>query len=324
MFPARWPSKRLRNLKTVMEWRKRLNQSVARLPLAGQIEVLDWAYEAHLPDNVPHRHTYFEVCQIGDYGRGEFRVEGIAHAISSGDVFIARPGVVHQIVNTARRKMELSWLCFGWTPDKNVNKTSHETFSLLRAFSDSDVLVSHDEDKNVASVWNALRVAAQSDVAIGQSQQLHALSSALVLSIAQNGTDLARGADRVLESDDAHRLAKLATRYIHDNLDRRLTVEEIASQVHLSPRHLTRLMHDFTGTSPAIYIERARMDRARALLLHSSTQIKEIARQIGYADVHHFTRVCTRVLGSSPTNVRAQRNISKHDVPNRQKIGALV
>ncbi len=307
-----------------MDWTKRLNQVAVRLPLAGSIEILNWAYEPHLSDNVPHRHTYFEVCQIGAHGRGEFRVAGQPHPISSGDLFIARPGVVHQIVNTVRPKIELSWVCFSWMPERS----SGESLQLLRAFADSDVLVARDENRCVASIWQALRVISAVDVAIGQEQQILALSSALLLAIAQSGAEVQPSLSFTSENNDGSRLTKLATRYIHDNLNRRLTVEEIAQQVHLSPRHLTRLMQQFTGVAPAAYIERARMDRARALLLHSSTQLKEIAREVGYADVHHFTRVCTRVWGQSPGVLRAQgenaNGENAADVLNRQKVGALV
>jgi hypothetical protein len=37
-----------------MDWIKRLNQVGGRLSLAGRVEILNWAYHPHLPDNVPH------------------------------------------------------------------------------------------------------------------------------------------------------------------------------------------------------------------------------------------------------------------------------
>ena len=60
-----------------MDWIERLNRAPARLPLAlgmerAAAEVLHWAYQPHLNDNQPHRHTYFEVCLVGAYGAGRF------------------------------------------------------------------------------------------------------------------------------------------------------------------------------------------------------------------------------------------------------------
>ena len=53
--------------------------------------------------------------------------------------------------------------------------------------------------------------------------------------------------------------ARLAVRFIHDNLNRPLPLSEIAAQAHVSPRHLSRL-RDATspGNSPAQYITHAR------------------------------------------------------------------
>ena len=65
-----------------------------------------------LPDNVPHRHAYFEVCRVGERGRGQYLVNGVPHAIGPGDLFFSRPGVLHQIVNTEQPMMELFWMTF--------------------------------------------------------------------------------------------------------------------------------------------------------------------------------------------------------------------
>ncbi len=289
-----------------MEWTKRLNQVVGRLPSAGALEVLHWAYDSALSDNVPHRHTFFEVCQVGSHGRGEFRVQNQVHHIAPGDIFIARPGVVHQIVNCARQKMELSWVSYGWIPSAQSSGEQAENDIAMRHFADSSVVIAPDNDQRIASIWRALRVIGEGDAAVGQNAQLRALAIALVLAIAQIGAGAPIASDRVLETNDLDLVARLATRYIHDNLNRRLSVEEIAAQVHFSPRHLTRLMQKFAGVSPAAYIERARMDRAHSLLLHSGAQLKEIAREVGYVDVHHFTRVCKRVWGKPPGLLRLE------------------
>ena len=96
-----------------MDWLERLNRGLGQIPLGqGTVEVLHWAYDRNLPDNRPHRHTFFEVCLVGGHGEGEFMVQDKPLSLSPGDVFVARPGVVHQIRNTAEPEMELSWVCF--------------------------------------------------------------------------------------------------------------------------------------------------------------------------------------------------------------------
>lgn len=297
-----------------MHWIERLNRATGRIELgAGTTEILHWAHDPHLADNVPHRHTYFEICQVGEYGAGVFTVEGKKHSIGPGDVFFARPGVIHQIQNTQTPSMELFWVSWTWAPHSKSERGA-DVSTLLNAFSNSNVLVVRD-DGRVATIWNALRAVADGTLLPGSATQIQSLVPTLLLALAQ------LGAGPILESEPTeifsaresagHRAARLAIRYIHDNLERRLSLEEVAAQVHVSPRHLSRLIQNFAGTSPATYIEQARVDRACALLREASTPIKEIAARVGYNDVHHFTRVFSRRCGVSPGAFRQGGHVRK-------------
>jgi AraC-like DNA-binding protein len=127
-------------------------------------------------------------------------------------------------------------------------------------------------------------------------------------------------------ADAGASLARIAVRYVHDNLSRPLTVPEVAAYLHLSPRHLTRLFVRFTGVPPAAYIEQARMERARSLLLRTDDPIKQVAALAGYGDVHHFTRVFSRRFGCPPGRYRETGGAADKTPrgPNIQKPGVLV
>ncbi len=301
-----------------MDWLERLNRSLGRVPLGqGTVELLQWAYARHLADNRPHRHTFFEACLVGEHGAGTFTVQGQGHPLKPGDLFVARPGVVHQIVNTEQAGMELSWVCFVWMPA--LRPSSEEADQLLRMFADSDVLVSADVNGRLAALWRALQFTADGPLALASQAQFEALASALVLGIAQaaSASDLALINPAGMSAGEAE--ARLAVRFIHDNLSRPLPLPEIAAQVHVSPRHLSRLVQRFTGVSPAQYVTQARMDRARGLLSHSILPVKEVAAQVGYPDVHHFTRAFSAHVGCPPAEYRRQpeservRNIQNDD-----------
>jgi len=305
-----------------MDWQERLNRSLGRMPLGqGTVEVLQWAYARHLADNRPHRHTFFEVCLVGEYGAGEFIVQDRAHRVRPGDLFVARPGVIHQIVNTGRPNMELSWVSFQWAPA--TAKPPDAVDSLLRAFADASVLVAPDEQEQIAALWRALRAVASAPPGPATEAQYQALATALILGIAQAGAGQERLTDEEPPGSETSDIAaRLAVRFIHDNLNRPLPLAEIAAQVHLSPRHLSRLLTRFTGKSPAHYITHARMDRARGLLLRSQTPIKEVGAAVGYPDVHHFTRAFAAHFGTPPGEMR--RHPEQAPVPNIQKPGDLV
>lgn len=294
-----------------MDWLERLNRSLGRMPLGqgqGTVEVLQWAYARHLADNCPHRHTFFEVCLVGEHGAGEFIVQDRAHRVGPGDLFVARPGIIHQIVNTGRPNMELFWVSFGWTP--SPVKAPNEVDALLRAFVESPISVA--PSGQVGSLWGALQSVAAAAPAPACETQYRALATALILGIAQAGTESDRLPVAEPSGPEAGDLAaRLAVRFIHDNLNHPLPLPEIAAQVHLSPRHLSRLFTRFTGKSPASYIAHARMDRARGLLLRSPMPIKEVAATVGYPDVHHFTRAFASHFGCPPGELRRHPEIGR-------------
>ena len=304
-----------------MDWLERLNRGLGQIPLGeGTIEVLHWAYALNLPDNRPHRHTFFEVCLIGGHGEGEFVVQDRPLLLTSGDVFVARPGVVHQIRNTAEPEMELFWVCFQWTPA--LSKPPGDVDRLLKVFAKSEVCVVPDTGGRLCAVWSALRTVSEGAASLGDGAQRQALTAALLLGCAQALSEQSELPEEAVGPGSGEATARLAVRFIHDNLNRPLLLSEVAAQVHVSTRHLSRLVTDFTGISPAHYIARARLDRARGLLMHSDLPIKEIAVTVGYPDVHHFTRVFTARFGCPPGTMR--RHPEKCVVPNIQKHGDLV
>jgi AraC family L-rhamnose operon transcriptional activator RhaR len=294
-----------------MSWIDILNTHAQRVVMPGcNVDVLHWAYSPNLPDNVLHRHTFFEVCLVGQYGEGCFTVSEQEFFIGPGNVFFARPGVLHRIQNTARPAMELFWVSFAVVPQPGNAPYSSEASTLVQTFAASPLAVAND-DGAVFATWNALRVLAQRQPRAGTAMQLEHLKAALLLAIMQSGTQAEEQRPVPLATSSStcdHSLARLVTRYIHDNLDRHLAIAELADHAHISTRQLTRLMKTFAGTSPAAYVERARMDRARALLRGSDTPIKTIATEVGYPDVHHFTRVFRRNFAVAPGQFRQGDN----------------
>jgi len=296
-----------------MLWTPRLNALGEKFDLSETIslQVISWNHQDPLPDNAPHRHTYFEICTVGAHGEGEFRLENAVYPIGRGDTFFARPGEVHQIVNTLEPPMELFWVSFSLVA-KNERS---------RDFPSSSIALAHDD--TISAVWNSLRVAAQS---LASESVLRALANALLESILGAG-----GSENVQEepiplSDARAHSARLALRYIHDNLAKKMSLPEIAAHIHVSPRQLVRLFALFVGAAPAQYIERARLDRSETLLLRSQKPIKEIAREVGFEDVAHFSRVFAKRSGNPPGDFRKRNGplIERPSGPNIQKFGDLV
>jgi transcriptional regulator GlxA family with amidase domain len=95
-----------------------------------------------------------------------------------------------------------------------------------------------------------------------------------------------------------------ALEYAKRNLDRPLTVRQLAEAAHLSPRQFSRAFQAETGQSPAKAVENLRVEAARLMMEQSRHPIDVIARQTGFADRDRMRRAFLRAFGQPPQVIR--------------------
>jgi len=106
------------------------------------------------------------------------------------------------------------------------------------------------------------------------------------------------------------------TEYIQQNLDKDLTLAELADVVYMSPYHFARLFKGSTGVPPHRFVVRQRIARARGALATSELSIAQISRMVGFRTPSHFTTVFRRVTGITPGGYRT--GCGRADRPGRE------
>lgn len=87
---------------------------------------------------------------------------------------------------------------------------------------------------------------------------------------------------------------------VHEELSRRWTVREMATQAGLSASRFAALHQSFFGVSPLEDLLRARIQRAQYLLTNRSVSVSEAAAQCGFNSVDYFTHVFHQRVGCAP------------------------
>lgn len=90
-----------------------------------------------------------------------------------------------------------------------------------------------------------------------------------------------------------------------------LSLTQMADAASVTPAHFCRLFKAETGLSPARYLKRLRLAKARKLLTVSLLSVKEISVQVGFRDVSHFVRDFEEVYALSPHRYRQQQEHQK-------------
>ncbi len=99
------------------------------------------------------------------------------------------------------------------------------------------------------------------------------------------------------------RFGELLT-WARENLDARLTVDDLAERAGMSARHFARAFAAETGTTPSKAIERLRIEVARSRVQSSSEAIERVAEMTGFHDPERMRRAFIRAFGQPPQSLR--------------------
>ena len=92
-----------------------------------------------------------------------------------------------------------------------------------------------------------------------------------------------------------------AQQYISSHIREKLSVPLVARQVDVSPSYLTALFHKNLQISPGEYIRRIKLQESKQMIRENNLNFTEIAAELQYSTVHHFSRQFKEKFGITPT-----------------------
>lgn len=96
--------------------------------------------------------------------------------------------------------------------------------------------------------------------------------------------------------------------HVKENIEKDLSVAEMAQVVGMSQYYFSKLFKLSTGTTPHQYVMRQRVERAQELLRDTNTALVEVATHVGFETQSHFTSVFRRLVGITPKKFRELRS----------------
>jgi YesN/AraC family two-component response regulator len=98
-----------------------------------------------------------------------------------------------------------------------------------------------------------------------------------------------------------------AVTYINNNYSEKITLEQVASNIFLSPTYFSKIFKQELGLSFSNYLNRVRIEKAKSLLLHESIPIVDISDIVGFVDQAYFSKVFKKLVGVTPSEYRENK-----------------
>jgi transcriptional regulator GlxA family with amidase domain len=160
-------------------------------------------------------------------------------------------------------------------------------------------------------IWTSAGVTAGMDLALALLEEDHGAPAALkvarwlVMYLRRQGGQSQFSAPLAAQVVQREPMA-LLVEWISNNLKGDLSVPELARRASMSTRNFNRVFAAQTGTTPAAWVLRMRVEAARAALETSKSSVKEIAVACGFGQADVMHRAFRRVLGATPLEYRAR------------------
>ncbi|MDG0811554.1 response regulator transcription factor [Cohnella rhizosphaerae] len=124
----------------------------------------------------------------------------------------------------------------------------------------------------------------------------------LLCGICERYADLARAA---LSPERAFDVGEIK-RYIEQHYFEDIKISMFTERYFLSREYLMKLFKQHYGYGIHEYVQKVRMDKAKALLDRPELKIQEISEMLGFKDKNYFSKAFRNYVGLSPTEYRAQ------------------
>ena len=107
-------------------------------------------------------------------------------------------------------------------------------------------------------------------------------------------------------SEIPYRLRKI-TDYIHNNLNNKFSIDDLAGQTDWKPHHFIRNFKKYLGVTPYQYILQCKIQKAKALLAETDLLVSNIGYDLGFQSHSSFTTTFYKLTNETPEVFRIKR-----------------
>lgn len=263
-----------------------------------------------MKEGIYHDHDFTELAYVLS-GKGKYLVDGVEYDVSAGDLVICNPGVMHTHIITNPKEPTIEFIS-GFTDFHFKNMAANS----IELKGGSCIIHTDAELKQEISMHCYAMVAEKEGNQVGRYFMFKTHLMQMLLLVIRDITDVAKPEQKGynFESYNKSYAVNRIINYLNENYEHKISLEQIAHNMYLSPVYISKIFKEETGESPINYLIKIRLEKAKDILLNGQEgSIKNIANQVGYDDVYHFSKLFKKYYGISPLYYKKksmQENVS--------------
>lgn len=253
------------------------------------------------PD-LPHRHDYFTVIVV-ERAQGAHQIDFKEYTLRENTVYFVSPEQIHHLTVTEPNPRGHVIL---FRPDflQQYSFSPSQLYDMDLFFNCDESLpleLTPDEINELLPLVKGMEDEAQSE----RSQKWEAVGAWLKLFLLQ--CKRFKSDKKVLNKTWDNRQAEIVKQFKNDVelfFRKYHKVNEYADRQHLTANHLNDVIKSETGTSAKEFIQNRLALEAKRLARYSELNAKEIAYQLGYDDIAHFSKFFKKSEGMAFSEFR--------------------
>lgn len=231
-------------------------------------------------------------------GEGWVGLAGQKHQVDANTFFLLPQNIEHEYGASDENPWTIYWLKFGGEglPDLNALSFTKQSFTPQTFSHNNEAIELFDE------MFLTLEQGYSTQYLVYVNMLL---INFLTLFFFKGGSVIRK------ETTNPHDLiVQKAIENMKSNLTKSVTIGILANASSCSVSHLSNIFKLSTGHSPIDYFNHLKIQKACQELYSGNKLIKNIAADLGYADQYYFSRLFTKLMGTSPNQYRI-RNAPK-------------
>lgn len=237
--------------------------------------------------SVPHTHHYAELFYVVS-GRGLFQIENEQYPVTTQQLIIVNPNVIHTEVSYQSSPLE--YIVLGiegleFTPDAR----EESRFQIL-------------DYRDNGSILTCLRnILTETENALPGFETICRAYMEILIVHLMRDTKFHLTSDPLPSSSSQ---CAAVRRYIDSHFKEQLTLEHLAEIAHINKYYLAHSFKEEFGISPISYQLSRKIEESCYLLQQTNMSLSEIAQVLGFSSSSYFSQIFRKAKNISPSDYR--------------------